>query len=240
MNVDAETAIVPGTEVYLDVVERNGKLVFDAQFVYYDAHLHQFDIKEAGNSSDDIDSWDLYNDDVPFFNSVRIFHLPYGQDIGFKEGDRVRAVVKSAYVSWRKTKDERRKIHVTVSNARRVYHWRRERERLYDSHLLVITLRCGVRKIKEKVIPLTIKKGVQSDDGRVTPIIVEVLPGRNGPILAASRDYRRSVMTTSDYRLDQKQRGRTVQDIEKDFLRVPSFDRIIPTRERPRVRHAHA
>ena len=58
----------------------------------------------------------------------------------------------------------------------------------------------------------------------------EVLP--NGSLLNASPDYRRSAITTGDYRLAQRQRGRTMQDIEKDFLRIPLYDRMIPMRQR--------
>lgn len=229
MNIDIGMSLATGMEVDLDVVEFNGKYVLEAQFVCLDMELRARDLKIAH-----VDKWNDYNEELDFidehndFRSVRIYHLADTEKIKLKAGERVRGIIDSFYLAGQKTKDGRRKIHITVSHVKRMYHWIRNREA--DPLALVICLCCGANKLKEKIIPLISKKGIKTESGRVYPIIANILP--KGSILCALPDHRRSSMTTGDYRLVERQKGRTMQDIDKDFLRVPSHDRIVPTRER--------
>ena len=223
MNIDVETEVTPGNHIDLNVVEFNGKPVFETQFVYYDAELRDHDIREQEEEF-------LFDHEVPpDFRSVRIFHLAQGEKINLKYGDKIRAVMQLSHIGRDKTKDGRRKLHITVCNAQRVYHW----TRCYlPQKGLVLKLWCGSRLAQEREIPLTVQKGILSENGWARPMIAEVLPNRS--ILRVSQDVRRSPMITGDYRLRERQRGRTMQDIDKDFLRVPPYDRMIPTRERRR------
>lgn len=230
-------SLAAGIEVNLDVVEFNGKHVLEAQFVYLDMELRARDLKIAH-----VDKWNDYDGELDFidehndFRSVRIYHLADTEKIKLKAGERVRGIIDSFYLAERKTKDGRRKIHITVSHVKRVYHWIRNRKT--DPLALVIFLCCGAHKLKEKIIPLISKKGIKTESGRTYPIIVDILP--KGSVLYALPDYRRSPMTTGDYRLAERQKGRTMQDIDKDFLRVPSHDRMVPTRERKgRMRYVY-
>ena len=230
MNIDVEQKITSGYHVDLDVVtDSKGKLVFDTQFIHYDAEL------DTHHEDDDEDDWqgteDIRHD---AFRSVRIFHLAQGEKIKLQYGDKIRAIMQSSHIGRDKTKDGRRKVHVTVCNAWRVYHW----TRVYlPQKGLVLKLWCGSRLAQEREIALTVRKGIHSENGWACPMIAEVLP--NGSILRVSRDARRAPMITGDYRLQERQRGRTMQDIDKDFLRVPPYDRMIPTRDR-RYMHRYA
>jgi hypothetical protein len=114
-----------------------------------------------------------------------------------------------------------------------VYRWSRHR-----TLGLLFQLWCGNLLLKEREIPVIRKQGIHSQNGWARPVVAEVLP--NGSILHAYPHRGRETMTTGDYRLAERQKGRTMQDIDKDFLKVPSFDRIIPTRERRYSRHIRA
>ena len=229
-----------GERIELTVVKFNGNPVLEAQFIHYDAELRDNDLREHGISKLDYEQEEefLFGHEVPpDFRSVRIFHLAQGEEIELKCGDKIRAVVESSYIGKQKTKDGRRKLHVTVCNAQRVYHW----TRVYlPQKGLVLKLWCGSRLAQEREIPLTVRRGIHSENGWACPVIAEVLP--DGSILRVSRDTRRAPMITGDYRLQERQRGRTMQDIDKDFLRVYLYDRMIPTRDRRymhRMRRIH-
>ena len=228
MNLDSETPLVIGDPVRLRVQEFQDKPVFEAHFVFYDFELQSRDLQKRGIREDDYDERDdfLYNEyEPPDFRSVRIFHLAMGEEIKLENGDRIRGTIQYVRVGKDKTKDGRRKVHITVKNAMRIYHWIRDR----NPHL-VITLLCGTREIRQKIISLQMRKGVDVQNGRTYPILAETLP--NGSILHAYPDTMRPRMTTGDYRLQERQKGRTMQDIDKDFMRVLPYDRIIPTRQR--------
>lgn len=238
MKHDTEREIIFGEKVELNVVEFNGKAVLETEFVQYDSELCARDLKERGIDKLDFERYDQFvYDEQRNFRSVRIFHLAAGEKNHLKIGDRVRAKIESAYVAKEQTKDKipRRKIHITVSNVMRMYRW--IRRRVSAPHCLVIACFCGSRLIKKKEIPLTLKNGIQAENGQARPVAVELLP--NGSILGASRDYRRHMITTGDYRLAERQKGRTMKDIDEDFLRISPHDRMIPTREhRYRARYA--
>ena len=238
MKHDTEREIVVGDEIELNIVEFNGNPVLETEFVQYDSELRTRDMKVQGIDKDDFrkcDEFDgQYYDGYISFRSVRIFHLGQREEIRLRAGDRIRTKIQSTYIAKGATKDNRRKIHIAVSDVRHVYHWTRNRA----FQCLVLTLWCGQRLVKEKKIPVILKKGVRSDSGRVYPIIAEVLP--DGSILNASVDTTRYTMTSGDYRLAERQKGRTMKDIDADFLSVPPFDRTIPTRDRRYLRHTHA
>lgn len=237
MREEVERAFIIGEQVELNIVEFNGKPVLETCFVDYDAELRKHDLKTKGIDEDDF--WECeafdgeYVEGFRSFRSVRIFHLGPEKEIQLKSGDRIRAKIQYVYVAKNMTKDNRRKVHITVSDVRRVYHWTRNRA----FQCLVLTLWCGQRLVKEKKIPVILKRGVRSDSGRVYPIIAEVLP--DGSILNASVDTSRHTMTSGDYRLAERQRGRKMKDIDADFLSVSTSDRTIPTRERRYLRHTH-
>ena len=234
MNIDAEREVMPGAHVNLDVVEHKGRLVFETQFIFYDFELRNHDIRAHGIGEFDYEGKEAFlfgHEAPPDFRSARIFHLAQGETVKMECGDRITAVMQSSYISREKTKDGRRKLHITVCNARRIYHW----TRFYlPQKGIALMLWCGSRRAREKEILLTVRKGIHVKDGRAHPVIAEVLP--DGSVLRVSRDYQRSIMTTGDYRLRERQKGRTMQNIDKDFLRVPLYDRMIPTRERNYMR----
>ena len=226
VNIDAEGKVFVGAYLDLNVMEYNGKLVFETQFVYYDAEL---DLHKEEDWNED--SWEDFAD-YGNFRSVRIFHLSCGEKINLQAGDKIRAMIQSSYVAANNTgapiltKDGRRKLHITVHNARRVYRWVRFR----TQESLTLKLLCGSRLAQKKVIPLVVKKGLQSDNGWVCPVVAEILP--TGSILRVVHDPRRPRMISGDYRLQERQKGRTMKDLESDFLPILSYDRMIPTRER--------
>ena len=233
MNIEVERKILVGAYVDLDVVEYNGKLVFETQFIHYDAEL---DTRKEDYKDELWGDFAEFDNSYGNFCSVRIFHLSYGEKINLQAGDKIRTVIQSFYIGKEKTKDGRRKLHITVGNARRVYHWTRF---CLAQRGIVLTLWCGSRRAREREFLLTVRRGIQSDNGRVRPVIAEVLP--NGSILRVSPDIRRSsAMTTGDYHLQERQRGRTMKDIESDFLPIPPYDRIIPTRERRYLNRTYA
>lgn len=239
MKHDTARHIVAGDSIELHVVEFNGKPVFETEFVQYDSELRVRDLEMRGIGEFDFRACDEldeeYIDGKINFRSVRIFHLAANENMKFVCGNTVKAKITSAYIAKGETKDGRRKIHIIVSDIMRIYRWARCHVSTRDC--LVIMLCCGERLIKEKTIPLTLKNGIQVKHGMAYPVIAEVLP--NGSILRVSPDYRRYQVTTGDYRLVERQKGRTMKDIDSDFLRIPPYDRMIPIRDRKyRVRCA--
>lgn len=237
MRYDTERVVVVGEKIELNVVEFNGNSMLEPVFVEYDSELRAHDLRERGIGEFDFikcEEFDeQYIEGYRNFRSMRIFHLAGGENIKLHPGDKISARIVSAYSAGQKTKDGRRKIHITVSHAKYIYRWTRH----YDANLpaLVICLYCGVRKIKERIIPITFKKGIKTENGRAYPANAKVLP--NGSIMNVIVDLRHSSMTTGDYRLVERQKGRTMQDIDKDFLRVPPYDREVPTRDRKWYAH---
>lgn len=232
MRYDTQQAVVIGGESELNVIQFNGSPALETEFVQYDSELRAQDLRERG-----IDEFDFikceefdeeYIDGHHDFRSVRIFHLATDEKIKLNPGDKISARTTHLYIAKEKTKDGRRKIHITVSHAKHVYRWTRHCD--IKPPALVISLYCGVRKIKEKIIPITHKKGIQVINGRAYPMIAETFP--NGSIMQVTADHGRSSVTTGDYRLAERQKGRTMQDIDKDFFRVPSYNRLVPTRDR--------
>ncbi|GEM_PF-4614652 len=232
MRHDTQRPISVGDNVELNVIEFNGKPVFESEFIQYDSELCDRDLKARGIDDEyAFDGRDQFYHDYANgrinFRSVRIFHLVKGENIELKPGDKVRAKITSVRLDTNKTKDGRRKLHITVSNVMRIYRWTRQRY----IQFITITLECGSIAIRKKIISFTCKQGIWADHGRAYPMIAEVLP--NGSVLHAVPDTRRSITTTGDYRLAERQKGRTMRDIDTDFLRIPpSYDRLIPTRER--------
>lgn len=234
MKNETEGAVVVGDTIELNVIEFNGRPVLETEFIQYDSELRARDLRERGIDEFDFPRCETFDEEYTSgyhdFRSVRIFHLAASEAIRLKIGDKVRSIIRAVHLVKEKTKDGRRKLHITVSNAMHIYRWMRRK--VSAPHCLVVMLWCGNRLVKEKKIPLTLKKGIQREHGRAHPVIAEVLP--NGSILSVSPDYQRSIMTTGDYRLAEWQKGRTMQDIDKNFLRVPSHDRMASTRERKR------
>jgi len=233
MKIDAERKILMGEKIECQVVPFNDKCVLEACFIQYDGEVRAQYLKMRKISADDFEKCDEldeeYHERRISFRSVRIFHVAHNEIIRLNVGDKIRGIISKVSMDGQETKDGRRKLHITLSNVIRVYRW--SRRVVSAPHCLVVTLFCGTRTIKEKEIPLAYKKGIQVENGRAHPAIAEALP--DGSILRVSRDYDRAIMTTGDYRLAQRQKHRTMQDIEKDFLRrVPAYDRLIPVRER--------
>lgn len=232
MRYDTQRAIAIGDEIELHVIEFNGSSALETEFIQYDSELRAHDLRERGIGEYDFAKRDAFDeeyiDGYRHFRSVRIFHLAANEDIQLHPGDRINARIVSAHIARDKTKDGRRKIHITVSHAMHEYRWKRRYN--MDIPALVIDLYCGIRKAKEKIIPITHKKGIVTKYGRAYPMVAEMLP--NGSILQAIADHTRLSMTTGDYRLAERQKGRMMKDIDKDFLRVPPHDRLVPTRER--------
>lgn len=232
MRLDVQREIVIGEKIELNVVELKGNPVLETQFIQYDAELRAQDLRECG-----IDKFDFtrceefdeeYIDGYRNFRSVRIFHLAADEKIKLNTGDEISARMVSAHIARNKTKDNRRKIHITLSHARRVYKW--TRQYAMDLPALIMRLYCGAKEVKQKIIPIAYKKGIQIINGRAYPMIAETLP--SGSIMSVIADHTRPSMTTGDYRLAERQKGRTMKDIDKDFLRVPPHDRLVPTRDR--------
>ncbi|MEK9195559.1 MAG: hypothetical protein AAB975_04225 [Patescibacteria group bacterium] len=240
MRHETECVVAVGAKIKLHVVEFNGNPILETKFIQYDAELRKRDLRECGIGELDFIKCEAFDDEYidgqRDFRSVRFFHLAGSEKIQLKIGDEVQGTISTIRLAKEKTKDKRRKLHITVSNVVHIYRWMRRR--VSAPHCLIIACFCGNRLIKEKEIPLILKNAIEAKDGQAHPIAVELLP--NGSVLGASLDYRRHMITTGDYRLAERLKGRTMRDIDKDFLRVPSFDRIIPTRERRYLRHTHA
>lgn len=221
-----------GQEVRTHALDFGGRTVLETEFLHYDGVLYQLDLKQHGIDEYDYNAVDEFDETGYDRRSVRIFHMVAGEQINLKPGDEVRATIQSFSVDKARAKDGRRKIHIVLTNARRVYRWVRDKK----ESALSLQLWCGRRKVREHIIPLHSRKiGAVRKDGRVYPATSVVLLPK-GSVLSASIAYTDG-MSSGDYILRERLRGRTAREIQDDFISaVPAHDRLIPIRNR---RHMH-
>lgn len=224
--------VVIGEEIKTYAIEFGGRTVLETEFVHFDGILYQLNLKQHGIDEDDYNAIDEFDEAGYDHRSVRIFHLAAVEQIALKPGDEMRATIQSFSVDKARAKDGRRKIHIVLTGARRVYRWVRDKKDFF----LVFQLWCGRRKTRERVIPLHSRKtGTVRKDGRVYPATSVVLLPKSR-VLSASVAYTDG-MSSGDYILRERLKGRTVREIQDDFISpVPDYDRLIPTRYRRHMR----
>lgn len=141
-----------GEEIDLEVGVHEGAASFKPEFIFSDGILREEYRKEHG----DDDVYHGYDDPYDYppnpgrFRSVRVFKVAGGEKVTLHEGERWHGRVEDWRVSDRKSKDGRTIIYVNVRDLQRRYSWSRER----DDDGLVVTLKCGDRVLRQRVIRL--------------------------------------------------------------------------------------
>jgi len=235
MEMDIGYRLKRGDNIALRVIMYNDNPVFQTEFVHYDQEVVACDLARHGINEDDYEKMDefLFGDQYRNFRSARIYHLADGENFNLIPGDQVRAEISSITLGRELTKDGRYKLHVQVRRVRRIYVWKRRLDMASDrGPILVCTLFCGIRDCSTKKIPVHIRKAISVENGRAVPVEAYILP--NGSVLKAIRDHSRETITTGDYRLRERQKHRTMKDIDQDFVIIPQYDRMVPARNRRR------
>lgn len=156
VRIDIGLKIVLGKTVTLKVVTWDDEPALEVEFVQFDTEAQK--LEHSGQS--------IFCSEVScdkLHRSMRIYKLSGREEFKLISGEMIRANVESFGVSSFTTKDNRRKVYITLKNARRVFSWKhdvrfeRDPKKGLIPKTLVVILRCGDRVIKERCFQIESK-----------------------------------------------------------------------------------